>query len=304
MLRPRFASAARWSLALTAALGAILSAGRVRACASCGCGDPTLTAAGLEQPYANRVRASLGVQHRVDTIGAGADELRLSEQRLDAQLAWAPHPRLFLIAGLPVLWRDVTYAETRHRSTEGVGDAELRAKVFVYRDRAFAPRHLVALTGGVKLPTGTLQRRTDGRLYPIELQPGTGSTDLLAGVSHAFFAFPWSSYASAQLLWPTAGMSGYRGSRSLRGTLAGQRHLGTAVAVRLAAEARLDGRARENGAMAPDSGGLIGFVTPELLVTPVTDLTVSAFVRVAVLNRLEGAHREPFVVGGAVAYDF
>jgi len=41
------------------AAAAMLVPEPARACAVCNCGDPTLTAVGVEQPYRNRVRAGL-----------------------------------------------------------------------------------------------------------------------------------------------------------------------------------------------------------------------------------------------------
>ncbi len=277
---------------------------RVLACATCSTGDPTLTAMGAEQPFQNRMRVSMELRQRVDTIGQGTGELRLSEQRLDLQMAWAPHERLFLMATVPTLHREVEYAGAFKRKSWGIGDVELRAKAFIYRDKAFAPRHLVGALAGVKLPTAPLERNSAGDLLPIEVQSGTGSVDPMLGLSYGFFAFPWSTYASAQVVIPTKGTNGFRASRSLLTTVALQRHLGEQVAVRLAADTRLDGKSIENDAEAGDSGGFIAFASPELLYSPVTDFTISVYARISVLNRLEGRHVEPYVVGGAVAYDF
>jgi hypothetical protein len=139
---------------------------------------------------------------------------------------------------------------------------------------------------------------------PIEVQPGTGSVDPMFGASYGFFAFPWSTYASAQVVIPTKGTQGYRGSRALLSTVALQRHLGERVAVRLAADTRVDGRAIEHGDPAEDSSGFIAFVSPEVLLSASMDITVSIYARISVLNRLEGRHVEPYIAGVAVAYDF
>jgi hypothetical protein len=281
------------------------SVGRqARACASCGCGDPTLTGAGTEQPFRNRLRFSAAAQYRRDTLGVDAAEMRLGEGRVEGQVAWAPVERLFLVAGAPLLWRDIGYSNGEQRTSRGIGDAEVRAKVFVYRDRAFAPRHLVALVGGLKLPTAPMQRTPTGRPLPLELQPGTGSLDPIAGASYAIFAYPWSAYASTQLLWSTWGRNRSRASRSLRSTLAIQRQGGALFAARLSADTRLDGRAIEAGAPSNDSGGAIVFASPELLFSPVTDLTLSVYARVATVNWLHGRHVEPFMLGVTAAFDF
>jgi hypothetical protein len=275
------------------------------ACASCGCGDPTLTVMGSEKPLRNRLRAALELRHRTDEVGdPDVDRLRLSEQRLDGQVAWAPHERLFLMASFPILRRDVAYESGARRRTWGTGELEVRAKWFALQDRAFSPRHLVALLAGAKVPTAFVERRSNGTTLPMELQPGTGSLDGIVGVSYGFFSFPWSAYASVHGIVPGPGLAGYRGSASLRQTTALQRQLGGTFAARAALDLRLDGAARENGVPDPNSGGFIAFASPELLFSPATDLTISALAKISMLNRLAGRHREPFVLGTAVAYDF
>jgi hypothetical protein len=275
------------------------------ACAACGCGDPTLTTLGTEQPFAGRLRASLTAQLRTDEVGTpGEDELALREARFDAALAWAPHERLFLVLTVPTLWRRIEYVNLASQSTFGLGDAELRAKGFVWRDQPFSPNHLVSLTAGVKLPTAPEQKAPDGEPLPIELQPGTGSFDPLAGASYSAFAGDWSFYASTQLTWPTGGNDGFRGSRSLRGTLAAQAQVTEVLALRGGFDSRYDGKSLEDGEESPDSGGFIGFALAELLVSPAEDLLLLASARIPVVNALDGEHREgPFWSLG-VAYDF
>ncbi len=297
------ASFRRAALGLTTAL--CLSPRPAAACAACGCGDPTLTTLGAEQPYAGRARAAHVAQLRTDEIGTPrVDQLKLRELRFDASFAYAPHERLFLVLTVPTLLRSVEYVNLARETSFGLGDIELRAKGFVWRDRPFAPRHLVALTAGVKLPTAPVQENPDGTRQPIELQPGTGSVDPLVGASYAFFADPFSGYLSTQLTFPTGGSDGFRGSRSLRTTLAVQDQLTDAFAARLGFDTRLDGKSLEDGEESPDSGGFIGFALAEVLVSPATDLLLSASARIPVLNALDGRHAEgPFWSLG-VAYDF
>lgn len=294
---------ARLALGLALALGGATR--EAAACAVCSVGDPTLTTLGTEKPYRNRLRAALGVQHRTDAIGQPrVNRLLLSEQRLDLTLAWAPHERVFLSLVVPALRREITYVNLARKQTVGPGDTELRGRVFLWQDREWSARHLVSLTGGVKLPSAPVQCGRDGERLPLELQPGTGSVDPLGGLSYAFFAFPWSAYASALLTWPTRGPEGSRASRSLRATVAGQRQLSEAFALRLGLDGRLDGRAIEEGAPEADSGGFIGYVSPELVVSPGVDLMLSAVVRVPVLDRLKGFHDEGVIVGLTAAKDF
>jgi hypothetical protein len=86
--------------------------------------------------------------------------------------------------------------------------------------------------------------------------------------------------------------------------VAAQRHLGDLVAARFALDTRLDAQGLESAAPDPNSGGFIAFAAPELLVSPLTDLFLSAWIKIPVLNLLDGWHEEPLVAGLAAAYDF
>jgi hypothetical protein len=213
---------ARLWITFLAFVAASAYSARGRACATCGCGDPTLTAMGTEKPFHGRLRASIDARHRTDDIGEpGVDQIRLRETRVDGQLAWAPHERVFLLGSVPLLQRSVGYVNGAETNTVAIGDVELRAKAFVFIDRSFAQRHLYAVTGGLKVPTAPRQRSdADGRYLPIEAQPGTGSWDPLLGMSYAFFARPFSFYASMQGSAPLRGTSEFRASPSLRTTTA------------------------------------------------------------------------------------
>jgi hypothetical protein len=275
------------------------------ACSTCACGDMTLTLMGSEKPYAGRLRAALELRHRSDAVGtAGFNELRLEEQRLDAQLIWAPLDRLLFMVDVPALRRTVRYVNLARRDSTAFGEIELRAKAFVYQDDAFVPAHLLAVLGSLKLPTAQLQRGADGELLPIELQPGTGSVDPGLGLAYGFFADPWSFYASVTGVYATRGDQGYRASRSLRTTTALQYQLIPSLALRGGIDTRTDSTALEAGSVAADTGGFIGFVTAEVLVSPVSDWLLYASARIPVLNALNGAHDEGAYLSLGLAYDF
>jgi hypothetical protein len=298
---PRFARALLGSLAASMALA--LAAPDARGCASCGCGDPTLTAVGVEKPTRGRLRASLELRRRSDEIGAaGVDAIALEEHRLDAQVAYSPHERATLLLAVPTLQRHVRYVNLGETTTRGLGDVELRAKLFLYQERAFSPRHLVAVTAGLKLPTAPWQRGPDGVPLPVEVQPGTGSWDPALALSYAHFAAPWSFYASVQGTYPAGGREGGRASRSLRATSLLQRQW-QRFGLRGGVEGRLDGKSLEGGIEERDSGGGIGFAALEGLFNPAEDLLLFVAIRVPAIERLAGFHHEGTVWSAGIAYD-
>lgn len=275
-------------------------AATVVACAACQCGDPTLTTMGSEKPFEGRFRLSTELRHRTDRIGEpGVHAIDVSEQRLDLGVSYAPRAWLFLSATVPLVRMDVTYVNLARDTRATLGDVELRAKAFVYQDRAWSPHHLVAVHAGAELPTASVDRGDDMKL---ETLPGSGSIDPLAGVSYGYFHEPWSAYASATLYWPTAAL-GIQGGRSLRTTVAAQYQPTFAWALQLGLDSRWDGRAIEHGAPEPDTGGFIAFASPQISYSPAEDLLVHVGVRIPVLDALHGWHDEGVILAAGAAYD-
>lgn len=293
-------------LAALPALAASLTwAARSHACAPCGSGDSTLTSAGTEQPYLDRLRSSAELRYRTDSIGtAGIDRARIRELRADLSLAWAVREELFLLASLPLVARDVTDDTLARNEVRSLGDVELSAKWFVWRDRPFAPRWLLATLGGVKLPTAPWHEDARGTPLPLEAQPGSGSLDLSLGAALAFFAAPLSAYASVVHREPVLTREPLIPGRSLRASTALQYQLGQSLAARGLCDARWDQGSREQTQPDPHSGGAIAYVGLELLLSPLPDLALIPGARLPALQRLRGSHHEGPIVSLALTRDW
>lgn len=280
-----------------------LRADRAKACATCECGDPTLVVMGAEQPFANRLRVSMGLRHRTDAVGqVGINRVELSEQRLELAAAYAPTDWLMLSFSAPLLRRQLDYADLAREGYVGIGDSELRVRAFVFRDRDLAPRHLIALTAGLKLPTGPV--KTSQMMGPNpELLAGTGSFDPLVGATYSFFAEPWSLFVSEMLFVPTRSSRDLRTGTSWRGTHSAQYQALDEFAVRLSVETRLEGRSTYGSSVVADTGGFIMHLAPGLVLSPMTDLVVQMVVHVPVINALYGWHDEGTVFELGVAVD-
>ena len=293
------------AFALACALFAGFWSPSAEACAACGCGDPTLVAAGTEQPFAGRLRASLELRYRTDAVGEpGVDELSIREGRADVSLAWAPLSSLFVMATLPFVHRSVEDPSLAIERTWGPGEAELRAKWFFFRDRELAARWLIAANVGVKLPTAPFRDDAAGEPLPLEAQTGTGSFDALFGPSVALVEGNFSAYASAQLSVPLVVRDELAPGLSLRSTLALQWQPLPWLALRPALDARWDGKSEEHGRADRDSGGFVLFAGGDVLLSPLTDLTFSAGARAPIWQALDGFHDEGPVVMLAAALDF
>lgn len=93
------------------------------ACASCGCGDPTLTAMGQEKPFKNRVRLALEQRLGAHFTGAPAEQSLVSRTAVSA--SWSPLPWLTLGTLAPLVVVRSEAAKRAARETVGFGDAEL-----------------------------------------------------------------------------------------------------------------------------------------------------------------------------------
>lgn len=292
------------SLALGPLLG-LVGSSPAKACAVCASGDSTLTAAGTEQPFAGRLRSAVELSYRTDTLGRrGFDQARIREFRTGLSTAWAPREDVFLIAQVPLLWRHVEDATLAQNDAWGLGEMELSAKWFAFRDRAFAPHWLVAVIGGIKLPTAPWRKDSVGNYLPLEAQPGSGSLDVSFGPSLACFQGAFSAYASLRWLQPLLTRSPLQPGRSVGASIALQSQIGEQLAARIVSDLRWDQPSRESGQPDPNSGGSIAFVGTDLLLSPIPDFTALLGARLPALNRLRGAHFEGPILSVAFAQDW
>ncbi|HEX8435997.1 transporter [Archangium sp.] len=274
------------------------------ACATCACGDPTLTSMGTEQPFAGRLRFATQVRAWGMTTGQEElDALSLRELRLDLSVAYAPLPWLFLSATLPLQARTVQDVSLARETAWGLGDMEVGAKAFVFRDRDFSPNHLLGVLVGTRLPTSPTQRDAEGRPLSLDAQLGTASVDPFLGLAYTAFRADWSFLASATGYLPTRGREGFRAGAALRTTLAAQYQPGPRWALRLALDSRLEGSSDTLGVPDPVGSGFIAYLSPDVLFSPATDVVVELGVRVPVLNLLRGNVRQTPILQAAVAYD-
>lgn len=276
-----------------------------KGCAVCACGDPTLTTAGTEQPFAGRLRSAIELRYRADSLGRPEiDESSLREWRVTVSTAWAPRADLFLVAEVPLSYRQVTDVTLAQNDVWGLGEIALSAKWFIFRDRELAPRWLVALHGGLKLPTAPWHEDSSGDYLPLEAQPGSGSLDVSFGPSLAVFRGALSAYSSLYWVEPVLTRSLLAPGRSLRSSTALQYQLFDSLAGRLAGDLRWDQSSEEERRPDPNSGGWIAFVGGDVLLSPVTDSAIVLGVRLPALNRLHGAHDEGPVFSLAFVQDW
>lgn len=289
--------------AVATALTTFTIAAPAIACAVCGAGDPTLNVTGTEKPYAGRLRISGDLRAGGASAGAGAARVDLREQRLDLGLAYAPIASLFLTLSVPLLHRDATSLDGSRSDAWTPGDVDLRAKGFVWRAQRGPFAHGLALMGGIRAPTAPVQRGAGGMPLPAALQPGGSSVTPLAGASYDLRRGPWFFYASATLFVPFAVRGGAHACDVLRTSTSLQYQPHRVIATRLGLDGRLESSAVTDRTSDPNAGGFIGYVSPEIVVSPKSDLVLIVGARFPALQALRGAHREDTIVSIGAAYD-
>ncbi len=291
----------RWCMSLVLLLALILLPKDAKACAACGCADPTLTVMGDGKPSQNRLRLSLEPralqQSHATEDGYGSE---VTEQRLLLSAAWAPHPDLFASVSVPLLRREVAFTNLAVQQAQGMGEPELRARYFVWKDKEFAPSHLLALAPGIKLPTSASQRDEEGRFLDHDAQLGTGALDAIAGLSYSLFQLPWSLYSSITLHQPLgSGRFQFKPARTLRTSLAGQWQPLLSLALRTSVDIRVDSAARDE----VDTGGWIVFLSPQVVYALRDDLLLQGRISIPTYNALRGAQDESFIAAAGLIYD-
>lgn len=149
---------------------------------------------------------------------------RLSQLHIaNLSLGYAPLSRLSLRAILPFARRSreqtlttPTVQRRDERVGSGLGDVSLFAQGRILPLQGIKPLD-VSVGVGLKLPTGRHAKQTDGVLLPLDLQPGTGATDLLLTSYGQYYGWPgWNVFAGH--VWRVTGTNdeGYRFGNELQ----------------------------------------------------------------------------------------
>jgi hypothetical protein len=295
----------REALGLAAALTLALLPSPARACAVCNCGDPTLTAVGVEQPYRNRVRAGIEERYGSHVQGDSSSGQSLQQLRSALFVSWTPLTQLTL--GLTVPWMTTWLTPTRGRSAviNGLADVEVSARVLLVRDRKFAPHHLAWATAGLKTPTGPRLYDDQGYPYGDDDQPGSGSWDPFAGLTYAWYSGAlWSAFASASYRYTTDGWRGYRRGMMVGWNAAVQAQPWSFLAMQLTFDGNWMAADRlANGNALPDTGGTVARLGTALVASPRTDLMVKAAVALPVVQELLGRQSDGVQVTLSLVWD-
>ncbi|MEZ5599028.1 MAG: transporter [Pseudomonadales bacterium] len=200
---------------------------------------------------------------------------------------------------------------------EGIGDLSLLARYNAFEHHTLTHTTLVALTLGVKLPTGSTSGRTnDGEYLDAHTQLGTGSWDVLAGaaINHSFGR--WTLSGNALASFNGKGEAGnvdhtfgdslnYDASVRYRLLPAMQGGDGVSVFASIGVAGEWRGHEKEAGQRVRDSGGHTLYVVPAVQINVGQHWIAELSYRKAVWHDLHQVQLgEDFKLFGSINYLF
>jgi hypothetical protein len=276
------------------------------ACATCLCGDPTITTMGTEKPFAGRKRIGIDYLSRGETAAEpGVSEFEVTEERTTLSFSYALNTEWMFAAALPFVTKTVERFDDSRQSGSGVGDLDLSARWFLGKDESFPIKYLWGLQFGLRLPTSQEQEDDNGETLDIDAQPGVGATVPSVGIWYGRYAMPWFFYGSVAYQHAiTEGIQDYKSGDVALFTGMMQYALNFGLALQLS----IDGRARDydkyDGVKDENSGGVLVMATPGLAWTPIEDLVLNMSAQIPFIENANGRQEEDPTYKIGVAYDF
>jgi hypothetical protein len=277
----------------------------VFACATCLCGDPTLTTMGVEKPFAGRTRISVDYLTRGETVGeARTQEHMIYEERVTYSISYAPTTQWMFSASVPMINKSVDRYDLSHEEGSGVGDTDLTARWFIGQPTSIATSRLWGLHLGLRVPTSS-EQMLNGEAIDFDAQPGAGALIPSVGVWLGEYHLPWFFYGSAIVQHATSeGYQGYQPGNAILITAHTQYALHRQLALQFNVDARWKNQDRYSDVIDDDSGGTLVMVTPGLAWTPIEDWLVSLSYQQPILENAHGRQEEDANVRMGVTYDF
>ena len=189
----------------------LLSAQNTLACEGGGCGIGSYQFGILPQQTKNFV--GIRYQHRTDrTLSAHGSA---SSENFTSTEIWGrfyPVKRVQVLALLPYNFNSQE-SEGKVKQVQGLGDALVLVNYNLLNntDSLYQNvKHNLFLGGGVKLPTGRFDRQSENMLLNPNLQPGTGSFDLVANAMYTIRYNKIGFNTNVTFRHNTANITGYR----------------------------------------------------------------------------------------------
>ena len=242
-------------------------------------------------------RSSRDVLRSGDQDVPNPNHERQLNQRVDLLLDYRILDRTSLILDVPFIHNSAQSDTTIRRRVDSIGDIALYSKYALYRNRVFNPTQEVSFVAGVKMPSGPSSLKdAAGTRLDATFQPGSGSTDFIAGLSGSWSLRRAVLYADASYKYNTH--TAYTFGDTFNADLGIQSPLKVAPRLSLTAEADVEVVERdhsiENLASILPGGGVENtghralFFTPGFQYRPIDKITLSFSVQVPVYQNFSG----------------
>ena len=288
------------------------------ACSICRCGDPAFAALGLDLFNPGRFNLALDWDRFEKEQGPEDDQESLVEDRFTLTASYAVSDRLTLLARVPWSSRELTgtgHEELKHGGLEqvsasGLSDPELFVNLRLWSapiTSAVGSRGWIGVQAGVKTPWGRNEVTQEGERIDEHAQPGTGSTDWIAGAAGVYVLDPKSTlFTSAQHRHTGTNSFGYRYGNITLVTAGFERSLGRVLDGVVEIDFRDAGMDQmdDSGAHDPDTGGQMLYATPRVLVRLSPSLVGRASAQIPVAESLNGDQTEHAVWNAGITWTF
>jgi hypothetical protein len=263
------------------------------ACSMCRCSDPVFSALGEGLYTYGGFQVALDWTRLDQSQGAGE---RLEEQvrhSVVATISYGWRERLTFVAQVPYTFNHLTEGEDVE-TADGVGDPAFSVYVRLWSSEfsgGLGRRAWISAVVGVKTPWGRNDVTNDGVRLDEHVQPGTGATNLVGGLSGLYLLDENSSiYASAAYTGTGRNDFGYKYGDNVQANLVYERKLTDwldGVVELNFLDAKRD-QVDTLGVPDPDTGGQTLYVTPRVGVNIVRGLVARAAVQIPVWENLNG----------------
>ena len=301
----------------------LMSSISAHACSMCRCGDPTFNALGTDVYKDGAFRVALDWERfsKQQGIlpGEGEADLKTTaadlghesqvENRFTTALSYTFRERVVAVARVPFTSRELTDPEGR-TTQDGLSDPELYALVRLWSSE-FAPglgrRAWISVLGGVKTAWGQNDVAHGGERLDEHLQPGTGSTDWFGGFSGVYLLDSRSSFfGSTQYRKTGTNSVGYKYGNIAMANAGYEHKLGKRFDGAFELNFRDAGRdvTDGSGALDPNTGGSLLYISPKLIVDLSKGLVGRLAVQVPVVDGLNGEQKEKVVANFGFTYLF
>lgn len=295
----------RYRIIHSVAIILCLQSNAIFACATCLCGDPTISTMGTGKPFAGRMRAGVEYLTRGEK-GAepGINEFETDEKRITYSFSYSLNTEWTFATSLPMVTKSVNRFDLSSAQGSGMGDLDVSARWFIGRDPNFQVSYLWGVQFGLRLPTST-EQFNNGAAVDIDAQPGVGSTIPSVGVWYGYYALPWFFYLSSTYQHAISeGYQGYQAGDVALMTGLVQYGVTDSIALQFSLDGRFKRYDTYNDIRDDNSGGVLVMSSPGVAWTPLEDLVLNLNYQVPVIERPHGRQEEDPTLRVGVAYDF